>query len=84
MFNAFNTPQFRGDNIDRSFYSGFVACGNAACSATNNTITAVTDSNGNTVDPVSHRPIQPYNGNFGVATRTRGAREIQYAIKFYF
>jgi hypothetical protein len=77
MYNAFNTPQFRGDTIARQFYGGFVACGTAACSPTNNTITAVTDSAG---VPLT----QPYNGNFGVSTRTRGGREIQYAIKFYF
>ncbi|HEX2640239.1 MAG TPA: hypothetical protein VHL50_06695, partial [Pyrinomonadaceae bacterium] len=77
MFNAFNTPQFRGDTISRDFFGGFVACGNAPCSASNNTITAVTDSAG---VPLT----QPYNGNFGVATRTRGGREIQYALKFYF
>jgi hypothetical protein len=77
MYNAFNTPQFRGDTIARQFYGGFVACGNAACSPTNNTITAVTNSAG---VPLT----QPYNGNFGVSTRTRGGREIQYALKFYF
>jgi hypothetical protein len=69
MFNAFNTPQFRGDNIDRVFYSGAVRCGSTACSATNNTITAMTGAP---------------NGNFGKATTTRGGREIQYALKFYF
>jgi hypothetical protein len=68
MFNAFNTPQFRGDNIDRVFYSGAVSCGTAACSATNNTITS----------------MGAPNGNFGKATTTRGGREIQYALKFYF
>jgi hypothetical protein len=79
MFNAFNTPQFRGDGaaLARQFYGGFVSCGNAPCSATNNTITAVTDGNG---VPLA----DPYNGNFGLSTRSRGGREIQYAIKFYF
>lgn len=75
FFNLFNTPQFQpGSPI---FYSGFVACGNAPCSATNNTITAVTNNAG--------VPLQmPYNPNFGVSTATRGGREIQYALKFYF
>ena len=78
MFNALNSPQFRGDGgaMARQFFGGLVACGNAPCSASNNTITAVVDANGN--------PVQPYNGNFGVSTRTRGGREIQYALKFYF
>ena len=76
MFNAFNTPQFRGDTIARTFFGGFVACGNAACGPGNNTITAVTDGNGTAVTP--------FNNNFGIATRTRGGREIQYALKFYF
>jgi len=68
MFNAFNTPQFQGHNIDRSFYSGTIACGTTACNATNNTITAMGSP----------------NGNFGKAVTTRGGREIQYALKFYF
>lgn len=76
MYNAFNTPQFRGDNIPRTFYGGFVACGTAACSPTNNTITATTTDTG--------APTTPFNGNFGTANRTRGGREIQYALKFYF
>lgn len=40
LFNAFNTPQFRGDSIPILFYNGTVQCGNAACSPTNNTITS--------------------------------------------
>lgn len=68
MFNAFNTTNFRGD-LPITFYNGVVSCGSAVCSQTNNTITSIR----NTVEP-----------NFGVANRTRGAREIQYAIKFYF
>jgi hypothetical protein len=68
MFNAFNSTNFRGD-LPVTFYNGVVSCGTAVCSQTNNTITAIR----NTVEP-----------NFGVANRTRGSREIQYAIKFYF
>ena len=67
FFNAFNTPQFRGDSIPLLFYNGTVACGNAPCSPTNNTITSAGT-----------------NGNFGQAGRTRGGREIQYAIRFNF
>jgi hypothetical protein len=78
FFNAFNSPQFRGDggSFARVFYSGTIRCGTAACSPTNNTITGAVDGNGNAVTP--------YNNNFGVSTRTRGGREIQYALKFYF
>ena len=67
FFNAFNTPQFRGDSIPLLFYNGNITCGNAPCSPTNNTITSA-----------------GVNGNFGVAGRTRGGREIQYAIRFNF
>jgi hypothetical protein len=68
LFNAFNTTNFRGE-LPTVFYNGIVSCGVNPCSATNNTITSIT----NTVE-----------GNFGVANRTRGAREIQYALKLYF
>lgn len=68
MFNAFNTTNFRGD-LPTIFFNGVINCGNAVCSPSNNTITSLR----NNVEP-----------NFGVANRTRGAREIQYAIKFYF
>lgn len=68
MFNAFNTTNFRGD-LPTTYYNGVISCGTAVCSQANNTITALR----NTVEP-----------NFGVANRTRGAREIQYALKFYF
>ncbi len=69
FYNAFNTPQFRGDSIPVLFYGGRVICGNAntPCTATNNTITS------NTV-----------NGNFGQAAKSRGGREIQYALKLIF
>lgn len=67
MFNAFNTPQFRGDSLQTTFYNGTVTCGANPCSATNNTITSAGSA-----------------GDFGVAGRTKGAREIQYALKLYF
>ena len=67
FFNAFNTPQFRGDSIPLIFYGGQIACGNAPCSATNNTITSA-----------------GVNGNFGQAGKSRGGREIQYALKLNF
>jgi hypothetical protein len=50
------------------FYDGRVTCGNNPCSPTNNVVTA----------------FEGANGNFGRATSTRGGREIQYALKFYF
>lgn len=72
FFNAFNTPQF-GGGLPTTFFDGQVACGNAPCSPTNNTITRFNATNANQA-----------NGNFGVAGNTRGGREIQYALKFYF
>jgi len=71
MFNAFNTPQFRGDTIGRNYFNGKVVCGTALCSPTNTTITGLA--------PGSALP-----GNFGYASQTRGGREIQYALKFLF
>lgn len=57
-----------GGAIPIIFTDGRVTCGNNPCSPTNNTITG----------------FNGVNGNFGVANSTRGAREIQYALKFYF
>lgn len=68
MFNAFNTPQFNGA-LGTVYYSGQVSCNGVPCTATNRTITALS----NNVD-----------GNFGRSTSTAGGREIQYALKFYF
>lgn len=76
MFNAFNTPQF-GGSLPITYYNGQVKCGTAVCSPTNNTITAVQQANG-TFGPKAR------TDNFGVANSTRGGREIQYAVKFYF
>ncbi len=76
FFNAFNTPQFRGDRIGTIYYDGRVICGTAACSPTNNVITALVNSDGSI-------RTQP-NANFGVSGLTRGGREIQYALKFNF
>jgi carboxypeptidase family protein len=74
-FNFFNTPNFRGDQINTDFMSGGkVACGNAPCSpggtnflAKNSVITNFTP-----------------NSSFGQATGTKGGREIQYGLKFIF
>jgi hypothetical protein len=71
MFNAFNTTNFRG-GLPITYYNGQVDCGSnplVPCSPTNNTITALRGG---------------VEGNFGRANQTRGAREIQYAFKFYF
>src|SRR5262249_10243301 len=70
LFNAFNTPQFRGDTVQLTYASGQVICGANPCSSTNNTITAV--QNG------------VINTNFGIANQTKGGREIQYALKLVF
>lgn len=71
FFNAFNTPQFRGDSMGTTYFTGQVLCGTAACSPTNNTITGLAP--GTTLDQ-----------NFGRAGTTRGGREIQYALKLVF
>ena len=81
FFNALNTPQFRGDSIPLLYYNGTVICGSAAtpCSPTNNQITGiVAPGPNNTFVPAA--PI----GNFGQAGRSRGGREIQYALKLTF
>jgi hypothetical protein len=77
FFNAFNTPQFRGDgpNFPMTFFGGSVVCGNAPCSATNNTITAIAPD-------ASNR--SPQENGFGTSGRTRGGREIQYALRLNF
>lgn len=72
FFNAFNHANFRGDLINNQYTGPQVVCGTgaaAACSPTNSVITSQTGSVVN---------------NFGQASRTRGPREIQYAIKFTF
>jgi len=70
FFNAFNTPQFRGDTVQLTYAGGQVVCGVNPCSATNNTITGVV---GGTL-----------NSQFGLANQTKGGREIQYALKLVF
>ncbi len=54
--------------VPNIYYNGRVVCGNNPCSPTNNTVTA----------------FEGAQGNFGVATSTKGGREIQYALKFNF
>lgn len=71
MFNAFNTPQFRGNTLGTNYYSGQIVCGTAPCSPTNNTITGFI-------------PSATPDQNFGRANATRGGREIQYALKLVF
>ena len=78
FFNAFNTAQFRGDSIPILYSNNGVAiCGSVttACSETNNKVTGFI---GNGLSGTG------ITDNFGRAARTRGGREIQYAIKFYF
>jgi len=70
LFNAFNTPQFRGDTVQLTYAGGQVVCGANPCSPTNNTITGVL---GGTL-----------NSTFGIANQTKGGREIQYALKLVF
>ncbi len=81
MFNAFNTTQYRGDSLQQTFYNGRVGCGGLiTCDAVNNTITnGVENRNGIDV-------VVPFRApdDFGVASRSRGGREIQYALKLYF
>jgi hypothetical protein len=71
FFNAFNHANFRGDLVDNQFRGAEVVCGSAPCSVTNNVITGFA-------------PGEQINSTFGQASRTRGPREIQYAIKFTF
>jgi hypothetical protein len=75
FFNAFNHANFRGDVAAspsqlKNNFDGFdsVTCGGVACTPANNVIT----------------DFQGGNPDFGKSIRTRGPREIQYAIKFTF
>lgn len=68
FFNAFNHANFRGDILNNQFTVANVTCGAAVCSPANNTITAQ----------------GAVANTFGQSTKTRGPREIQYAIKFTF
>ena len=71
MFNAFNHANFRadrGNNQNDLMSGGHVACGVAACSASNSVITSIVDS----------------NGSFGKSNLTHGPREIQYGLKLIF
>jgi hypothetical protein len=77
FFNAFNTVQYGGGTLPVIYYNGEVQCGANPCSITNNTITAVRQTNG-TFGPNAN------TGNFGVAAGTKGGREIQYALKLNF
>ncbi|HYJ90225.1 MAG TPA: hypothetical protein VEV84_02870, partial [Pyrinomonadaceae bacterium] len=71
LFNAFNTPQFRGDQIQLTYATGGVICGANPCSPTNNTITGVASPG-------------VINSQFGISSGTKGGREIQYALKLVF
>lgn len=75
FFNAFNRPNYLG--IPPLFYNGEIVCGNAPCSATNNTITGYANGPGGSATTSA-------GGNFGVASATRGGREIQYAFRLSF
>ncbi|MEP6900569.1 MAG: carboxypeptidase regulatory-like domain-containing protein [Actinomycetota bacterium] len=82
FFNAFNTPQFRGDNIQTIYYDGIVSCGGVnVCSPTNNVITGLIQQNAARTLPGTPGT---QNGNFGTTGLSRGGREIQYALKFTF
>ena len=75
FFNALNQVNFVGDS---SFHRNFgvdggpgLVCGAAPCSPTNSIVTGL-------------GPGTTISDNFGQATKTKGPREIQYAIKFNF
>jgi hypothetical protein len=74
MFNAFNTVQFRGDSLPLNFYNGTVSCGAITAVPGSGTCTAAN----NTITDAGT------NGIFGKASKTRGPREIQYALKLVF
>ncbi len=75
FFNLFNTPNFLG--IPVLYFNGDIVCGNAPCSPTNNTITGYANGPNGTATTSA-------GGNFGIASQTRGGREIQYALKLNF
>src|SRR5262249_33274509 len=80
-FNFFNTPNFRGDQINTDFMSGGkVACGTATLSG------GPSCSPGGTGFLPANNLITSFkpNSSFGQATGTKGGREIQYGLKFVF
>jgi hypothetical protein len=75
FFNALNQVNFVADSsFNRNFgVSGGpgLVCGTANCSPTNNIVTGL-------------GPGTTLSDTFGQATKSKGPREIQYAIKFTF
>ncbi len=69
-FNLFNHAQFLTNGAQLSWLAGQILCGDGTqpCSPTNNVVGSVTS----------------VKQDFGNATRTRGPREFQYALKFTF
>ncbi|MEZ5426955.1 MAG: carboxypeptidase regulatory-like domain-containing protein [Pyrinomonadaceae bacterium] len=70
FFNLFDTVQFRGDSVQVVYYDGNIVCGNDPNVPCSPTNNVITSSG--------------VNGNFGQAGRTRGGREVQYALKLIF
>jgi hypothetical protein len=75
MFNALNHANFNSDlgpgNIDNQFNLSSLTCG-GPCAVGNNVVTDFTS------------PAFDSTSSFGKSRKTRGPREIQYAIKFTF
>jgi hypothetical protein len=69
-FNAFNHPNFRGDQINTDWGAATTSlCGGVQCAAGNTTVTSTT------VNPVNQ---------FGKATGDIGPRQFQYGLRLTF
>jgi hypothetical protein len=86
FFNLFNKVQFLGDAQDSGNLNPVLSTKVRACTAANiNTGTAATNSCfGKPVNTTVWDAQNTRNPSFGQATKDRGPREIQYALKFSF
>ncbi len=78
LFNALNHANFNGSNLQGSHLALYTGNGTAFCGGANACGAAGAGNTITSVAPGTQR------GDFGSVGATRGAREIQYALKFIF
>jgi hypothetical protein len=85
FFNAFNHPNFTGNDLNPAGYAANgLHCNDAVgpCGLTVNTMTGVTTNLSNNV--VTSQNAGGIGGNFGKTFIVQAARELQYTLRFYF
>jgi hypothetical protein len=85
FFNAFNHPNFTGNDLQGAGYgANGLHCNDAVgpCGLTVNTMTGVTPNLSNNV--VTSQNAGGIGGNFGKTFIVQAARELQYTLRFYF